>query len=158
MKKVMFSTMAALLLTTAASAAPTAQRIPDSVSNEQLKEHLAAEGSSIDDVLQKAFAISINMMSANLPEMLNPESELYKVSASEREFTYWIRLVARDASGFDPDKLQQIVRANLLPSICGAADMKRMMSLGASYRYQLAGRDTKPITSVVFSASDCTSS
>lgn len=158
MKQMMFSTMAALLLSTCASAAPTPQRIPDSVSNEQLKEHLAAEGSSVDDVLNKSFAIAIQMMSPALPEMLNPETELYKVSASDREFTYWIRLVARDANGFDPDKLRQIFRSNLLPSICSAPDVVRMMGLGASYRYQLAGRDRKPITSVEFSTNDCTSS
>lgn len=123
-------------------------------STQPVVDELAAAGMTLDDLFAQIFYKAIGPMKAKLPEKLNDGMELYDVSGSGRQFTYWVRLVKADAAEFDTLKTYQNFRSRLA-AICTQPQMLRVMKLGGTYRYNYVGRDMMPVTSVVMSASDC---
>jgi hypothetical protein len=123
-------------------------------STQPLLDELAASGMTLDDLFAQIFYKAIGPMKAKLPEKLNDGMELYDVSGSGRQFTYWVRLVKADAAEFNTLKTYQYFRSTLA-AICTQPQILRVMRLGGTYRYNYVGRDMMPVTSVVMSASDC---
>ncbi|MFJ5236081.1 hypothetical protein ACIP86_04990 [Pseudomonas neuropathica] len=122
-----------------------------------LVDELAASGLTLDDLFAQIFFKAIGPMKAKLPEKLNDDVELYDVSGSGRQFTYWVRLLKGDAADFDTLKVYKYAKSTMA-TICTQPQMLRVMKLGGTYRYNYVGRDKMPVTSVVMSADDCTDS
>ncbi|HCF1757031.1 MULTISPECIES: hypothetical protein [Pseudomonas] len=126
------------------------------VSAEATRQALAAKGMTEDDFFRMLFTRGIPRAKQGLPKMIDPETQLYDVTGSGREWGYWYRFRSYSSKDLDPAQVKKALAPGVISKVCSTPSMvSPFMDMGGIYRYNYVGRDGRLITSVQVHRQDC---
>jgi len=102
---------------------------------------------------QAQLAAAAKKLQADLPRMIDKDTELVRVAAASGELIYDYRLVKYKEGELDAGKFNDVITPVLKKGLC--PQFAAMPKAQFSYRILYASSDSAPLTEVVLNRSDC---
>lgn len=101
------------------------------------------------------YAKEIENENKSLPQMLDSETEFFKMYFSNNTLGLQYRLVNRDANDIKSSTYQTYLRNQILPKACSKADPNPMLAKGYNLLFEYFDKNKAPVVVILIKPSDC---
>lgn len=101
------------------------------------------------------YAQEIEKENESLPQMLDSETEFFKMKFSNNRLSYKYRLVNKEAKDINTPMYYTSMRNQILPKACSISDPNPTLAKGYSLSFEYFDKNMSPITTILINPSDC---
>lgn len=94
-------------------------------------------------------------INANLPMMIDSESELFSTTPGSNKLTYHVRLVNTLEKDFDVEGFRKLNTPRIRNTFCSSANMATIRKMGSTAIYRYVDKNSKEITSIEIDTKTC---
>jgi hypothetical protein len=120
------------------------------------KTYFKPSPATIDVTSQTALSKLASDMNKTLPMMIDKDTELVATIGLQGTFVYNYRLVNHVAQDLDPQKINELMKPNIINSACTTPETRdQFLHKGVTLRYSYADKDRRHVTSIDVTPQDC---